>query len=116
MDRSDYWQESFELTLEAMGFQQFVDQLTPEQRQEIGESLAVSAENESIAFYSPPVSDRLSSIDRDWQIKYDTLKSEYQNYQTRVDQAIVGALRLKGTPRDYDINIDQFGNLSIIRR
>jgi hypothetical protein len=108
MDRADYYKEAFEQTLEEMGFQQFVDQLTPEQRQEIGESLAVSAENESMAFYTPPASDRYIQIEREWKAKYDELLAKFERYERNAETAVKIALR---QPSDARVSIGEYGEV-----
>ena len=54
MDRSDYWQEAFEVAMEEAGCAHLLAQMTDEQRAEIGGTLAGSAECESMAFATPP--------------------------------------------------------------
>lgn len=50
---AEYWQEAFELALDAEGLWHLVEQMTPEQRANIGGALCTSAECQSMAFYTP---------------------------------------------------------------
>lgn len=52
-DRADYWQESFETAMAEEGLWHLVEQMTPEQRANIGGALCVSAECQSMAFHAP---------------------------------------------------------------
>lgn len=48
-----YWQESFECALDGLSLFHLVEQMTPEQRAEVGKSLATSAECYSDCHYTP---------------------------------------------------------------
>lgn len=53
MSRAEYWREAFEIACDEAGAWHLVEQTTREQRLQIGESLATSAEHQSMAFYTP---------------------------------------------------------------
>lgn len=58
----EYWLEALEYAMDALGV---LGALTDEQRREVARSLCISAENQSLAFYNPPASDRIASVERE---------------------------------------------------
>ena len=111
MSRTAYYQESFELALEAMGLGHIIEQLTPEQRLEIGESLSVSADHASDAFCTPPSSDRIANIERDWQTKYNELADEFAKFRSNAETAVKRSLNLKAW---HDVVIKDHGLVEVI--
>lgn len=109
MSAETYWQESFEIALDSLNLFHLVEQMTPEQRAQIGESLANSAEHQSMACYTPSPSDRVSSIEREWQQKYDRLEAEFNAFRGNADEALRKALR---QPRDAIIGIGAYGEVT----
>jgi len=53
MNRDDYYREAFEVSMDEAGCWHLVEQMTTEQRAEVGAGIAGSAENEGTAFYRP---------------------------------------------------------------
>lgn len=51
--RAEYWREAMEYAFDGAGLWRVIEGLTSEQREEIGASLATSAECQSLAFYTP---------------------------------------------------------------
>lgn len=109
MSREDYWQESFEIALDSLNLFHLVEQMTPEQRAQVGESLASSAEHQSMAFYTPPASDRLNAIEREWQQKYERLEVEFNAFRSNAEEAVRKALR---QPKDANIGIGPYGEVT----
>lgn len=101
----DYWSEAVGQALCEMGK---YDLFTSAEIDELGEALAISAEHQSMAFYSPPPSDRLNEIDRDWKVKYDALKAEYESYQGNAETAVRKAL---GQYSDTQVSIGEYGEV-----
>jgi len=51
--RDDYYQECFETAMSDMGLWHLVEQMTAEQRANIGDAIAGAVENVGLAFYTP---------------------------------------------------------------
>lgn len=84
----DYWKECISLGAEECGLT-----ITPEQLGELAASVAGGHECYGMAFYSPPASDRLNEIEREWKRKYDDLRAEFDRYQINAETAVKQALR-----------------------
>lgn len=82
---------------------------TVEQIRAIAEDVANYAENEGMAFYSPPASDRISDIEREWKAKYEALKREFEAYQGNAETAVKRALRQHS---DAHVSIGQYGEVT----
>jgi hypothetical protein len=50
---AEYWQEAFECALDGEGLFSLVEQMTPDQRYAIGQSLRISSECQGLAFHIP---------------------------------------------------------------
>lgn len=105
---SEYWQEAFEIALDEMDLFSIVEGLTTEQRKEIGEALAGSHECYGMAFYSPPPSDRLNDIEREWKRKYEALQAEFDAYRGNAETAVKKALRQYS---DAQVSIGEYGEV-----
>ena len=53
MSKASYYQEAFECAMDAAGCYHLIEQMTPEQRAEVGDGIAGSVECEGMAFYRP---------------------------------------------------------------
>ena len=84
----DYWSECIGDAAEACGLE-----LTAEQRKCLVESVQVAHENYGMAFYSPPSSDRLDSINSEWEAKFRSLQAEFDAYKGNAETAVRKALR-----------------------
>jgi hypothetical protein len=108
MTGEDYWQEAFEIALDEMGLFHIIESMTPEQRKEIGQALAVSHECYGMAFYSPPASDRLNEIEREHKAKFDALQREFDAYRNNAETAVKKAL---GQYSDAQVSIGEYGEV-----
>jgi hypothetical protein len=90
-----YWEECISIAAEECGLS-----MTGEQCQELAESVSVGHENYGMAFYSPPASDRIFDIEREWKRKYDALKAEFEAYRGDAETAVKRALKCH-----YDANV-----------
>lgn len=104
----EYWQEAFEIALDEMGLFSVVEAMTKEQRAEIGKALQVSHEHYGMAHYSPPASDRMNSIEREWKAKYVRLGVEFEAYRNASEKAVKRILRVH---RDDPVSIDNHGDV-----
>lgn len=64
--RDDYYQECFETAMADEGLWHLVEQMTPEQRANIGGAIAGAVENVGMAFYQPenPMIERNRTLER----------------------------------------------------
>ena len=84
----DYWSECIGDAAEACGLE-----LTAEQRKGLVKSVQVAHEYYGMAFYSPPSSDRLDSINSEWEAKFRSLQAEFDAYKGNAETAVRKALR-----------------------
>ena len=101
--QQDYWEECISLGAEACNLE-----LTPEQLECLADSVRSGHEHYGMAFYSPPPSDRLSTIEAEWKGRLDSLRTEFDNYRSNSDKAIRRALGLRS---DSNISIEQHGDV-----
>lgn len=87
-----YYQESFEIAMDLAGCWHLVEQMTAEQRAAIGESLVGSVENEGLAVYRPPASDRINSIEREWQQRLEDERDRTEAARKGAELAVRRAL------------------------
>ena len=83
----DYWSECIGDAAEACGLE-----LTAEQRKGLVKSVQVAHEYYGMAFYSPPSSDRLDSINSEWEAKFRSLKAEFDAYKQGANPAAINEL------------------------
>lgn len=103
-----YWQEAFEIALDEMGLYSIVELMSKEQRAEMGEALAVSHENYGLAHYSPPASDRISSIEREWRQR---LEEERDRTDAARKGAEIAVRKLLRVHRDDPISVTDGGEV-----
>ena len=106
MSRAEYYEEAFCIAMEEAGCWNLVEQMTAEQRAEVGASIAGSVENSDQAFYTPPSTDRTSAIEREKESKYSALEAEYQRYRDNAEGHLKRILRVH---RDDSVSINSDG-------
>jgi hypothetical protein len=103
MNAREYWKECIALAADDIGLS-----LTPEQLDAIAESVEGGHENYGMAFYSPPPSDRTSSIEREWKSKLDRLQAEFDAYRGNAEEAVKKALHQHS---DENVSIGKYGEV-----
>jgi hypothetical protein len=103
MDKTDYYREGL-----AESFDEHGIKATSEQLNAIAADVAGYAENESMAFYTPPWSDRQSDIEREFKAKYKSLQDEFDKYRCNAEKAVGKALRQYDDSR---ISIGEYGEV-----
>ena len=98
-----YWEECISCASDECGLI-----LSKEQCECLAESVKVGHENYSMAFYSPPASERISVIEEEWKKKYKTLQNEFDKYRSNAETAVKQAL---GQPSDANIEIKEYGEV-----
>ncbi|MDL2200853.1 hypothetical protein QQF45_17565 [Halopseudomonas aestusnigri] len=100
----DYWEECISEGADSCGLD-----LTTEQITALAESAASGHEHYGMAFYSPPASERLDEIEREWKKKYDDLRAEFDRYIGNAETAVKRALRQH---RDASVSIGAYGEVT----
>ena len=85
---TDYWRECIANAAEECGLT-----LTAEQLDALAAGVEMGHEHYGMAFYSPPASDRLAVIEREWKAKHDALQAEFSAYRDNAETAVKRALR-----------------------
>ena len=101
----EYWRECIALAADEAG----VD-LTSAQIDVLAEGVQGGHENYGLAFYSPPASDRLDAIEREWKGKHDALKAEFDRYVSNAETAVKKAL---GRHADDNVGIGEHGEVRL---
>jgi len=103
MSDLDYWKECINLAADECGLS-----MTSEQLEVIADSVRAGHEHYGMAFYSPPSSDRLDEIEREWKKKYDALQAGFDAYRSNAETAVKQALRQYS---DANISIGDHGEV-----
>lgn len=101
--QSDYWEECVAIAAEECDAK-----LTLEQIAYISGSVESGHENYGMAFYSPPASDRMADIERDWKRKLADLQAEFDRYRGSAETAVRRALRQR---HDESVSINEHGEV-----
>ncbi len=90
MAKVDYWEECLSQAADECGLK-----LTKEQLSYLAGAAENGHEHYGQAFYSPPASDRISEIERDWKRKYAALEERLRQYEIDAETAVkrVGHMR-----------------------
>lgn len=105
---AEYWEEAVAVAFDEADAWAAYDGLTKEQRDFIGKSLAGSHENYGLAHYSPPPSDRLNQIEREWEEKFKALQRDFDGYRENAETAVRKALRQRV---DTQVSIGKHGEV-----
>jgi hypothetical protein len=99
----DYWKECVANAAEECELDMTVSQLT-----HIADAVMGGHECYGMAFYSPPASDRIAEIGREWETKLRRMEAEMERYRDHAESALKKSL---GRHRDARIYIDDDGNV-----
>lgn len=99
-----YWEETLSEAFEGAGAYELYSQLTPEQRESIAKSLRISEECKSLAFYTPPASDRYNEIEREYKAKIKALEEQSRKQYEQLTNALGSVLKLD--PAKLSLNRD----------
>lgn len=83
MKEKDYWEECISLGAEECGLR-----LSAEQIDCLAESVMSGHENYDMAFYTPPSSDRIYSIEKEYELKLKRLQTEFDAYRCNAESAV----------------------------
>lgn len=99
----DYWKECIAIAAEECGAT-----LTTDQLECLADSAKSGHEHYGMAFYSPPASDRLNDIEREWKAKHAALQREFDAYRSNAETAVKRALRQSS---DTPVTIGKYGEV-----
>lgn len=99
----DYWKECISIAAEECGLD-----MTSEQLEELAEGVSGGHENYSMAFYSPPASERLDDIEDEWRQKLKALQAQFDVYRNNAETAVKRALRQYS---DANVSIGEHGEV-----
>jgi len=88
MERLKYWEECLDSSFNENGVI-----VTPEQLTAIAIDVQGGHENYGMAFYSPPASDRIADVEREWKKKHDDLQREFDKYRNNAETAVKKSLK-----------------------
>jgi molecular chaperone GrpE (heat shock protein) len=101
--QKDYWTECIAIAAEECGLK-----LTTEQLEYLASAAEGGHEHYGMAFYSPPASDRLEDIEREWKEKLRRLQAEFDAYRGNAETAVKQALRVYD---DANVSIEPHGEV-----
>lgn len=102
---SDYWQECISVAADECDLT-----LSKEQLQYIADAVESGHDNYGMAFYSPPSSDRLESIRREEDYRFNQLKQEFETYKANAEKAMKTAF---GMQSDDRISIGEYSEVFV---
>jgi len=103
MSDLEYWEECISLGAEECDLK-----LTKEQLTTLAESVSGGHEHYGMAFYSPPASDRINDIEREWKAKLKASEDQLERYRRNAEEAIKQALHVH---REDNVSIGQHGEV-----
>ena len=103
MDKLNYWEECL-----ASSFEEYGIMVTSEQLRAIAEDVEAGHDNYGMAFYSPPSSDRISNIEREWKQRFDNLQHKFDKYRGNAEIAVKKALKQYD---DVNVSIGEYGEV-----
>lgn len=103
-----YYREAFEIAMDEADCWHLVEQMTAEQRDKIGASIAGSVENEGLAIYRPSSNDRIVSIEREWRQRLDDERDRTEAARSGAIKAVRSLLSLH---RDTNISVTDGGEV-----
>ncbi len=106
--KTQYWCNALCEAFDGAGAYEVWATLSAKQQSEIGATIQTAHECYGMAFYSPPASDRLDAIEREWKSKYQALQKEFEQYRGNAETAVRRAL--KQFP-DAEVSIDEYGDV-----
>lgn len=101
----NYWREALESSLD----EHCPDvRLTVAQAEAVAKDLENAHQGHSMAFYTPPASDRLSEIEGEYKKKLNALQAEFDAYRGNAEKAVKVALRQYS---DSNVSIGEDGEV-----
>lgn len=103
MNKNDYWKDCISEAADECELK-----LTPEQLDCLASATESGHEHYGMAFYSPPWSDRMGEIEREFKAKLKAQQDEHERYVRNAETAVKQALRVH---RDDPVTIGEHGEV-----
>jgi hypothetical protein len=103
MTSLDYWKECIDIAADECSLQ-----MTSEQLECLAKSVQAGHENYGMAFYSPPASDRIADIEREWKAKLKAQQEQHEKYVRNAETAVKQALNVN---TDDSVSIGSYGEV-----
>jgi hypothetical protein len=104
MTANDYWAECISEAASDCGLS-----LTKEQLGVLAHAVEMGHEHYGMAFYSPPSTDRINDIEREYKAKIAKLEADLKAYRHNAETAIKQAL---GQPLNASVSIGEHGEVT----
>ena len=108
MNELDYWKECIISGLDEIGVS-----LLPEQITKLAKCIQISHENIGMAFYTPPTTDRLEDLEREYNTKLKKIEKEFDQYQSNAENMLKKVLNFS---KDTTLRIHEDGVYRICGR
>lgn len=102
-EKKDYWKECISIAADECDLI-----LTDEQLDYLASSAEGGHENYGMAFYSPPASDRIIAIEREWKARLKVKQDELDKYMQNAEIAVKQALHVS---QDTQVTIGSYGEV-----
>lgn len=97
MTQEKYWEEALSDAFDGCNATHIWGMLSEEQKNDIAKSIRISEECKSLAFYTPPPSDRLNEIEREHKRKIKELEDRLEEQREGFTKALGKTLKLEHT-------------------
>ena len=101
--KQDYWSDCIAQAAEECDLK-----LTTEQLECLANAAESGHEHYGMAFYSPPDSDRIGDIEREWKAKLKAQEQAHEKYVRNSEEAIKTALKID---QSYHVSIENHGEV-----
>jgi len=105
---AEYYREAVELAFDGCGLWDAIKDIPAATMLEIGAAIAESVENQSLAIYSPPASDRLASLEREWRQRVEDERDRTEAARKGAETAVRNILRIH---RDVPLSVTDGGEV-----
>lgn len=101
----DYWKECISIAADECDLS-----LTKEQLDCLASSVEGGHDNYGMAFYSPPASDRIDDMRRQYEERNMQLQKEFDQYRRNSEEAIKRSLKIG---EGYQVSIESHGDVFV---
>lgn len=105
---AEYWDEAIGCAFDSEGVFSAWGDLPGQTRDRIAGALQTSHEMYGMAHYTPPPSDRINVIEREWEAKIKALQRDFDDYREDAETAVKRALRQN---HDANVSIGKHGEV-----
>ena len=103
MSDLEYWREVISIAADECELL-----IEPGQLEYLADAASSGHEHYSMAFYSPPPSERMDAIEGEWKRKLAAMQAEFDAYRDNAETAVKRALK---THHDAHVTIEKYGDV-----